>query len=171
MVSKKALHALNATVFIAQNAQDQPVCTQDISRALGVSVSYLEGMLKQLKDAGILQSFRGPGGGYQMGGGVPEVTVWDVISLFDPSAKQVVASRVLEERISPDYELQLSELVEEFLASQKISSRLGGVPIHLPRSGQSGSFFKFKPLPPPMMPSSPNSVFQLSAFTQRGGRN
>ena len=170
MVSKKALHALNATVFIAHNATHQPVSTQEISRALGVSVSYLEGMLKQLKDHGILQSFRGPGGGYQMGHGLSETSVWDVIQVFDPTAQPDAAQQAFGDRISADFETQLSELVEEFLTSKKIGSSLGAFSIQVPRPEHPVSAFKFKPLPPPLMPVSPNSVFQLSAFTQRSGR-
>jgi Rrf2 family transcriptional regulator, iron-sulfur cluster assembly transcription factor len=170
MVSKKALHALNATVFIAHNATHQPVPTQEISRALGVSVSYLEGMLKQLKDHGILQSFRGPGGGYQMGHGLAETSVWDVVRIFDPAAEPEPRTAGAGDKISADYETQLSELVEEFLASKKIGGQFGGIPIHIPSNTQPTSAFKFKPLPPPLMPMCPNSVFQLSAFTQRAGR-
>lgn len=170
MVSKKALHALNATVYIAHNAAHQPVPTQEISRALGVSVSYLEGMLKQLKDHGILQSFRGPGGGYQMGHELAETSVWDVVRIFDPTAQPAPHAEAGGDKISADYETQLSELVEEFLASKKIGGQLGGIHIQIPHSTQPASAFKFKPLPPPLMPMCPNSVFQLSAFTQRASR-
>jgi Rrf2 family iron-sulfur cluster assembly transcriptional regulator len=170
MISKKALHALNATVFIAHNATHQPVPTQEISRALGVSVSYLEGMLKQLKDHGILQSFRGPGGGYQMGHGLADASVWDVVRIFDPAAQPEASANDNTGKICADYETQLSDLVEEFLASKKIGGQFGGIPIHIPQNTQPTSAFKFKPLPPPLMPACPNSVFQLSAFTQRTSR-
>jgi len=137
---------------------------------LGVSVSYLEGMLKQLKDHGVLQSFRGPGGGYQMGHGLAEISVWDVVRIFDPAAQPEPREEGSAEKISADYETQLSELVEEFLTSKKIGGQFGGIPIHIPQNNQPTSAFKFKPLPPPLMPMCPNSVFQLSAFSQRPGR-
>ena len=170
MVSKKALHALNATVFIAHSATQHPVPTQEISRALGVSVSYLEGMLKQLKDDGVLQSFRGPGGGYQMGQGLAETSVWDVVRIFDPAAQPESRLETQGDKITADYETQLSELVEEFLASKKIGGQFGSVPIRVPNGGQPTSAFKFKPLPPPLVPTCPNSVFQLSSFMQRSSR-
>ena len=87
MVSKKALHALNATVYIARNAHQRCVPTQEISSALGVSVSYLEGMLKTLKDHGVLHSFRGPGGGYQIGAALADMSVWDVARIFDAEVR------------------------------------------------------------------------------------
>jgi len=170
MVSKKALHALNATVFIAHNATQHPVPTQEISRALGVSVSYLEGMLKQLKDHGILQSFRGPGGGYQMAHGLAETSVWDVVRIFDPAAQPESRSETQGDKITADYETQLSELVEAFLVSKKIGGQFGGIPIQIPNRAQPTSPFKFKPLPPPLVPMCPNSVFQLSSYMQRSSR-
>ena len=59
------------------------VSTQDIADLLGLSVSYLESILKVLKANGIIRSYRGPGGGYQMDADPSELSVWEVVSLFD----------------------------------------------------------------------------------------
>ena len=92
------------------------------------------------------------------------------MQVFDPAATPEQVDAADADRILPVYELQLSELIEEFLTSQKISSRLGDFPIHIAKPNQPTSMFKFKPLPLPLMPYSPNSVFQLSAFTPKSSR-
>jgi hypothetical protein len=53
----------------------------------------------------------------------------------------------------------------EFLKSKKIAEFAG----QFASGGQGASFksagrFKLKPLPPPLKPESPNSVFQLHSF-------
>ncbi len=48
-----------------------------VAVTLGVSLHFLEQIARKLRKAGVLQSFRGPGGGYEIDG---NPTVFDVIA-------------------------------------------------------------------------------------------
>lgn len=170
MVSKKALHALNATVYIARNAHQRCVPTQEISSALGVSVSYLEGMLKTLKDHGVLHSFRGPGGGYQIGAALADMSVWDVARIFDPQAQAPRTTPGPMPARAVAFETQLAELSQALLHANPSLGRVARVPGAVSLAPKQAGGFKFKPLAPPLVPMCANSVFQLSAFVQGASR-
>ena len=88
MVSKKAMHALNILVVVAGVPYGATVSTQAVSKALQLSVSYLEGLIKILRDHQLIRSFRGPGGGYQMEQDPLDITVWDVVKIFSGSSDE-----------------------------------------------------------------------------------
>ena len=43
-----------------------PISLADISRRQGISLSYLEQLFAKLRKHGLVNSVRGPGGGYQL---------------------------------------------------------------------------------------------------------
>ena len=61
-----AEYALRAVYFIAESPGGAPVPVGDIASALQVPRNYLSKTLHQLARAGILQSTRGPLGGFQL---------------------------------------------------------------------------------------------------------
>lgn len=58
MVGKKAMHALNILVVVAGVPYGATVSTQAVAKALQLSVSYLEGLIKTLRDHQLIRSFR-----------------------------------------------------------------------------------------------------------------
>ena len=56
----------------------------DIARALSVPRNYLSKILHELGRAGVLTSSRGPKGGFQLAQPATELSLEDVVSLFDP---------------------------------------------------------------------------------------
>jgi Rrf2 family iron-sulfur cluster assembly transcriptional regulator len=77
----KSRYALRAVVDIAihQGATGLPIRRVDIGAREGVSQDYLEQILVRLREARIVESVRGPGGGYRLTRTPDEITVWDVI--------------------------------------------------------------------------------------------
>jgi len=62
MLTRTSRHALNVVTLVAAQASTTSLTTKRMSEELGLSVSYLEGILKELKRAGVLCAFKGPGG-------------------------------------------------------------------------------------------------------------
>jgi Rrf2 family protein len=78
-VTAKADYAVRAVVELAGSRQDAPRKVDDVARAQGIPVSFLENILTQLRSAGIVRSQRGPEGGYWLARPPSEVNLAQVI--------------------------------------------------------------------------------------------
>ena len=87
MFSQTSEYALRAVVWLAQNAEDEPVGNQAIADATQVSVSYLAKILQALAKAELVSSRRGAGGGFALIGKASDIAVVDVINAVDPIRK------------------------------------------------------------------------------------
>lgn len=87
-ISTKGRYALEAVTDLAIHAGDQTESIRAISARRGLSDNYLEQIFLQLRKAGLLESVRGPQGGYRLAGSPNDLTVWAILS-------------VVEERMSP----------------------------------------------------------------------
>ena len=82
-ISAKADYAVRAAVELAAAAPDRPVKGEHIAAAQAIPIKFLENILVDLREAGIVQSRRGPDGGYWLARGAEDVTVADVIRAAD----------------------------------------------------------------------------------------
>ncbi len=82
-LSTKGRYAVMAMADIAMRAEQQPVALADISARQDISQDYLEQLFAKLKRAGLVDSVRGPGGGYRLTAGVDEIWIADIISAVD----------------------------------------------------------------------------------------
>ena len=78
-VTAKADYAIRAVVELAESAQDSPRKVDDVARAQGIPVSFLENILTQLRSSGIVRSQRGPEGGYWLARAPEEVNLAQII--------------------------------------------------------------------------------------------
>lgn len=166
MVNKQAKHALHIVLVVASLPAGATITTQELSSRLGLSVSYLEGLLKQLRTTPVLRAIRGPGGGYQLGADPQAISVWDVVSAFPETAQRPTSGRLPGTRW---LEVECQRIKAEFLARATIAEYLSVVPaasVDTVRVRRRESVLRFKPLAPPMRPRAPNSVFDLSSFYQ-----
>lgn len=79
--SPRTKSAIDALGEIAR-AGPTPVSLAVVARGLGLSVSYLEQIFSVLRAAGVVESVRGPGGGYRLPGSPETVNLATVASLF-----------------------------------------------------------------------------------------
>lgn len=63
-LTTRTRYALRALIDIARHDADGPVRAVDIAERQQLSVGYLERILLQLVDSGLVNSRKGPGGGY-----------------------------------------------------------------------------------------------------------
>lgn len=82
-ISRKTEYALRALIYIARSGEEGPVQVQELSRAERIPVKFLEQILLTLKNAGVLNSKRGVGGGYTLRRPAAEITSGEVIRLME----------------------------------------------------------------------------------------
>jgi len=83
MLSKKAKYAINALVYLAQQPLDQPIQISIIAEHENISRKFLESILLDLRNAGIVNSKKGKAGGYHLLQKPEDVNMADVMRIFD----------------------------------------------------------------------------------------
>ncbi len=83
MISKRTKYALNALIYLAQHQQEGPVLISAIAQSERIPQKFLEQILLDLKNNGILQSKKGKGGGYFLGRPAQEIMLGKVVRIFD----------------------------------------------------------------------------------------
>ena len=83
MLSKKCKYAIHALVYLAERYQQGPVHIQDIAEAQHIPKKFLEAILLEMRNAKILHSKKGKGGGYYLYKKPEEVNLVEIIRLMD----------------------------------------------------------------------------------------
>ena len=83
MLSKKSKYAIRALLVLAQQRDQSPVQIADLAEREDIPKKFLEIILLELKNAGILQSKKGKGGGYLLGKSPEGISLGDIIRTLD----------------------------------------------------------------------------------------
>ncbi|MBS1729328.1 MAG: Rrf2 family transcriptional regulator [Bacteroidetes bacterium] len=84
MISRKTKYAINALVYLArQNKDREPIQISKISECENIPRKFLEAILLDLRNAGILQSRKGKFGGYYLQKPPSEINMATIMRLFD----------------------------------------------------------------------------------------
>ena len=83
MISKKTKYALNALVYLGRRYQKGPVLISQIAESERIPKKFLEFILLNLKNNGILQSKKGKGGGYFLRRPPAEIIIGKIMRIFD----------------------------------------------------------------------------------------
>ena len=78
-LTTKGRYAVSAMLDLSLQPQEAPVRLRDISVRMGISCNYLEQLFARLRRAGLVQAFRGPGGGYLLARTPHNISVAEVI--------------------------------------------------------------------------------------------
>ena len=82
-VSAKADYAVRAMIELVAGAEDAPLKGEIVSQSQDIPLRFLENILLQLRNAGIVESRRGADGGYKLARPPEEITLADVIRAID----------------------------------------------------------------------------------------
>jgi Rrf2 family protein len=82
MLSQTIEYALRATLYIARD-HPRPVRVAQVASAVEAPRTYLAKILGSLARAGILESARGPAGGFRLGSRTIDVSLSDVVAVFE----------------------------------------------------------------------------------------
>ncbi len=83
MLSKKSQYAFKALSFLVERYSSGPVLISDIAEHKKIPIKFLENILLQLKNAEILDSKKGKGGGYFLAKDPQEITLAKIIRLVN----------------------------------------------------------------------------------------
>lgn len=82
-LSTKGRYAMVALTDLALQPEGDLVTLGDISKRQDISLPYLEQLFVKLRRAGLVESVRGPGGGYRLAKPQAEVRVVEVLAAVD----------------------------------------------------------------------------------------
>ncbi len=82
-ISKKAEYGIRAVIAIARHSQNKPLQISEISEKESIPIKFLEQILLNLKNNGILKSKRGANGGYLLGKSCVNISVGMVLEIID----------------------------------------------------------------------------------------
>lgn len=82
-LTTKGRFAVTAMIDLALREHQGPVALAAISQRQQISLSYLEQLFGKLRRHELVESTRGPGGGYSLGRKPEEITVADIIVAVD----------------------------------------------------------------------------------------
>jgi Rrf2 family protein len=82
-ISAKTDYAVRAAVELAAAPEGGVVKAERIAEAQQIPLNFLENILAQLRQARIVESRRGPEGGYLLAAPASEITIADVIRAID----------------------------------------------------------------------------------------
>ncbi|MFC3150243.1 Fe-S cluster assembly transcriptional regulator IscR [Litoribrevibacter euphylliae] len=125
-LTTKGRYAVTAMLDLALHAEKGPISLADISQRQGISLSYLEQLFAKLRRNGLVNSVRGPGGGYRLSRDGSEIYVAQVI---DAVSETVDTTRCGGSGGCQDGSLclthylwqDLSEQIHEFLSGISLS--------------------------------------------------
>ena len=76
-------YALQATLFLAKHASDEPMHLQDIASALRIPRHFLSKILQRLTHCKIVRSYRGKQGGFKLVRNVSSLKCIDIVRAID----------------------------------------------------------------------------------------
>jgi Rrf2 family iron-sulfur cluster assembly transcriptional regulator len=121
-LTSKGRYAVTAMLDVTIHAESGPISLADISERQAISLSYLEQLFSKLRKFGLVESIRGPGGGYLLGRCSSQIMVADIISAVDESIDATKCQgqgdcRGGQQCLTHTLWLGLSNKIEDFLKS------------------------------------------------------
>ena len=88
-LSSKGRYAVMAMADLAQNNARTPTSLSEISLRQGISIAFLEQIFLKLKKNNLVQSSRGPSGGYLLTKSPEQINLSSIIKAVDEKVKTV----------------------------------------------------------------------------------
>ncbi len=173
MLSKKSINAINAVIWLGFLQSNGPVSLHKISESLSLSISCLEQIFAHLKSANLIQSFKGPGGGYFLSKGLDQITLWQVAHTFEragstsstPTELSPVSEfAICQETLFSDFQRVSESFLSKMTLQDAIDLCMSGHVNDFITNDERHNRFKLKPLVAPKLPNGPNSIFNWAAM-------
>lgn len=168
-LSTRGRFAVTAMIDLALRDNAQPVPLVDLAVRHRISLSYLEQVFAKLRQHGLVESTRGPGGGYALGFRGDSITVADIIGAIEDEpdgrshASQRETSQSAQDMTQELWASLQTAVVAHMqtitLQSLAIQQRAKGFQVEQRKPSKKGVLQK--PKAQPVGPMVPNSVFAL----------
>ena len=168
-LSTRGRFAITALIDLASRQNSTPVPLVDLALRHHISLSYLEQMFARLRQQGLVDSTRGPGGGYALARKASAITVADIVSAIEdgsdertPAAQRETSQSAQE--MTQDLWDALHSTVLNYMKTITLQSlateqQAKAFQVQERKPVQKGVFQK--PKQEGVHPSTPNSVFAL----------
>ena len=164
-LSTRGRFAITAMIDLALRESAQPVPLQDIALRHRISLSYLEQVFAKLRQHGLVESTRGPGGGYTLGFRGDSITVADIIGAIEEPAEASTTRDGVQDMTQDLWAALQTTIVAHMktitLKSLAEDQRAKGFQVQERKPAKKGVLQKIKPLAP-VRTNAPNSVFALA---------
>ena len=84
-LTTRGRYAVSAMLDLAIHEEDAPISLADIAKRQGISRGYLEQLFSKLKKQNLVNSSRGPGGGYSLSRNMQDINVPEIIGAVNES--------------------------------------------------------------------------------------
>ena len=168
-LSTKSRFAVTAMIDLALHQSSGPLPLSSIALRHQISLSYLEQMFSKLRHGGLVESTRGPGGGYMLAQRADSISVASIIAAIEGGEDDVPshagqAVRPMGQDMTQDLWDALSRKMVEHLQSITLHSlaveqRVKGFQLETRKTARQGVLKK--PKHAPVKTTAPNSVFAL----------
>ena len=159
-MSTKGRFAVNALIDLALRESAGPVALASISQRQQISLSYLEQLFSRLRQHGMVESTRGPGGGYTLGRSAQDISVAQIVSAVDETpddssdeVRNLGLSKPLWERLNAVMMEHMSTISLHNLLQEQLAA---GVDVE-PRPARRALVPQI--VAKPLRTMAPNSVF------------
>lgn len=175
-LTTKGRFAVTAMIDLALRNASAPITLAAISQRQAISLSYLEQLFGKLRRGGLVESTRGPGGGYSLGHAAADITVADIVLAVD---EPLDATRCGGKEncgvdggrcMTHDLWSRLSDRMLEFLESVSLQDLVdeqhaNGIVIEDKPAAKRA--ISAAPVVKPISVNAPNSVFALGSMALR----
>ena len=126
-LTTKGRYAVTAMLDLAIHYENGPITLADISTRQEISLSYLEQLFSKLRKNNLVDSARGPGGGYRLSRLADDIAVAEIIAAVDETVDATRCRRKgncqHEERcLTHDLWCDLSDQIFSFLSEISLAS-------------------------------------------------
>ncbi len=176
-LTTKGRFAVTAMIDLALRESGGPVTLAAISQRQRISLSYLEQLFGKLRRHHLVESVRGPGGGYRLARVEPEITVADIIiSVDEPldatqcGGKQDChgeGNRCMTHELWASLNARMVDFLDSITLQKLVDDQLAkGVVVEQPTSVKRT--MAANPALKPIRATGPNSVFALGTAAAKG---
>jgi len=152
-LTAKGRYAVTAMLDLAVHQDQGPISLADISRRQGISLSYLEQLFAKLRKRNLVNSVRGPGGGYTLQRQPEKIFVAEIVDSVDENVDATRCSgradcQQGEMCLSHQLWADLSDEIHHFLSGinlasiierrevKQIAARQTDEPVRLPETAE-----------------------------------
>ena len=88
MISRTSEYAIRAMAALAWVDTSRSVLARDVAQASGVPRNYLAKILGELRRRGLVDSLKGPGGGFRLSRPPEQVSLFEIVEVFEDLENQ-----------------------------------------------------------------------------------
>lgn len=167
--------AVSAMTDLALRQKMRPVALSTISARQGTSLSYLEQLFSALRRAGLVDSTRGPGGGYTLARRADQVSVAEIIlavenlkadELQNLGASQAAQVKSMTGDLWSTFNARVMDYLQSVTLQDLVAQQIerGGVVEDAAPAAAARPKLSTKPRPLMARVGVPNSVFALGTI-------